>query len=427
MKILFIQAEECFYMPVNTKIPKRWAYLAEIATYVRNAGYDVKVMDCLDSKISHAEVLEEVVSQQYDLICFLMRIETFQPLQKLVRLIRILSPNSKLLTYGDAPCMFINAIKDKIPDLDAIVESGDWEVAIVNYAKYIVGLDFLNHDIPGITIKYDGQWKNATRCNGSGFSDWAFPDLDNPLVNNDLYLSITDNEVTISVSRGCPYNCKFCLAVKTFDKNDRRKGPEIVVDYMIKNRDKVSSFKLFSPTFTFDESWVEKFCNLLIERDAQVSWVTTSRPDCLRNETIIKLMSEAGCKRIAVGVETLDENSNRELGKFSTVDDYEKVVEQMFSMSTKYGIEIKPLLMLGIHGQTKESIDDTILRLKAFGAEDVRMAAYSPRHKMTALDCSHTLSQEIIDSMDKMTYINELPVGMSVQDFLLSIYDKRKR
>ena len=34
MKILFVEAEETFYMPVKTKIPKRWSYLIEIANYV---------------------------------------------------------------------------------------------------------------------------------------------------------------------------------------------------------------------------------------------------------------------------------------------------------------------------------------------------------------------------------------------------------
>ena len=43
MKVLFVEAEETFYMPVNTKIPKRWTYLAEIATYVSKNGNEVKL------------------------------------------------------------------------------------------------------------------------------------------------------------------------------------------------------------------------------------------------------------------------------------------------------------------------------------------------------------------------------------------------
>ena len=137
MRILFIESQETFYMPIKTKIPKRWAYLGEIATYVSKKGHEVKIMDCLDPKISHAEILEEISRNKWDMMCFLMRIESVSSMIKLVPLIKQMSPDTKLLTYGDAPCMFVNFIKDNLNDLDAIVESGDWEVAICNYAKYL--------------------------------------------------------------------------------------------------------------------------------------------------------------------------------------------------------------------------------------------------------------------------------------------------
>lgn len=110
MKVLFVEGEESFYMPVNTKIPKRWTYLAEIATYVAENN-DVKVMDCLSPRISHSEILTEISTNRYDLICFLVRIETVNSLLKLIPLIKKITPESKLLAYGDAVCMFPNYIK----------------------------------------------------------------------------------------------------------------------------------------------------------------------------------------------------------------------------------------------------------------------------------------------------------------------------
>lgn len=34
MNVLFIEAEETFYMDVRTKMLKRWVYLGEIATFI---------------------------------------------------------------------------------------------------------------------------------------------------------------------------------------------------------------------------------------------------------------------------------------------------------------------------------------------------------------------------------------------------------
>ena len=316
--------------------------------------------------------------------------------------------------------MFINFIKENLSDLDAIVESGDWEVAICNYAKYLQKIDFTNIDIPGITIKENGQWKEAKRCNGENFTDWEFLDLNTDLINKDLYLSLKDNEVTISVSRGCPYNCKFCLAVKTFDKVDRRKEPKLIVEYMKKNRNKVKRFKLFSPTFTYDSKWVEDLCNLILEEHLEVNWVVTSRPDCLQNEGLIKLMAKAGCKKIAVGIETLDEISNKELKKFNNIENYKSVVRNMFYYARNNGIEVKPLLMMGIKGQDIKNIKETLLFLNEIGAKDIRVAAYSPRQDLT--DNERLLTMYDIAKMDKMTYINYLPIGLNENKFLNMIY-----
>ena len=67
MKVLFVEAEETFYMSVSTKIPKRWAYLGEIATYIAKEN-DVKVMDCINPQISHAEILNEIANDKYELV-----------------------------------------------------------------------------------------------------------------------------------------------------------------------------------------------------------------------------------------------------------------------------------------------------------------------------------------------------------------------
>ena len=111
IRILFIESQETFYMPVKTKIPRRWAYLGEIATYVNKKGHEVKIMDCLDPKISHAEILEEISRNKWDIVCFLMRIETVESMIKLVPLVKKISPNTKLLTYGDAHACLLISLK----------------------------------------------------------------------------------------------------------------------------------------------------------------------------------------------------------------------------------------------------------------------------------------------------------------------------
>lgn len=423
MNVLFIEAEETFYMDVRTKMLKRWVYLGEIATFISKKVDKVKVMDCIDSRISHCEILKEVENVKYDLICCLTRIETLNSMVKLIPLLKTISPQSKILIYGDMPCMFDNFIKDNIKGIDAIVKNEDWDLSIANYIDY---LSKKTNNLFGIIINENDKWKDYSKVKSvEDFNGWCFTELDDNVVNVDLYRTLRANQVIISVSRGCPYNCKFCSAVATFKNKDRRKDIHEIVEYMKKYKDRVSLFKLFSPTFTYDEKWVTDFCQLIIKEGLKVNWEVTSRPDCLQNEKLIKTMAEAGCSQISVGVETMDKISNKELNKFNDFDSYENKLVNMFNIANKYGIKIYVLLMIGIKGQTKETIYNSIKFLKKHGCSRIKISAYSPRQELIKVDSQNKLTLKEINKMDKRTYINYLPDGLDEKGFLDLIYDKK--
>jgi len=216
------------------------------------------------------------------------------------------------------------------------------------------------------------------------------------------------------------------ITVNSFDKADRRKDPNEIVDFMEKYKDKVSTFKLFSPTFTYDEKWVEDLCNIIIQRNLKVQWVVTSRPDKLQNKDLLKLMSKAGCKRVAVGIETLDEKANKELKKFNNIENYKNSVKKMFNYANEQNITIKPLLMMGINGQNKTNIKETLNFLGNCGAKDIRIAAYSPRQLLSEEDRNGTITLEKINKMDKMTYVNYMPEELDNSSFLNLIYNTKK-
>ncbi|WP_069997874.1 B12-binding domain-containing radical SAM protein [Cellulosilyticum sp. I15G10I2] len=418
MRVLMVCPEETYTMLMHTKIPKRWAYVIEIASYIKSQGYDVKVMDCLNPKISHGEVFNELASNEYDAVILTARIESARSILKISPIIKQISPKSKVIVYGDisnyAPNFF------KYEGVDAVVENGDWECAIIDYLKFVEGV-ISEKEVGGVSFRLNGTWHPANKGKEAPNNSWSFPEFKSGIADNELYLSITGGELTISVSRGCPFNCHFCPAVITFKEHDRRKKPEDVVSYIKEHKHLVNDFKLFSPTLTLDVEWVKKLCRLLIDSKCNIRWSATTRPNCLKDEEMVRLMSESGCHKLALGVETLDDESTKKLGKFSDTDIFTET-KNAITLLKKHNIEAKTLMMLGIEGQTSDNIYQTFELLKSWGA-DIRVASYSPRGILKDKDNAGVLITDDIETMDKMTYQHiEIP-GVSRKQFLELIYN----
>ena len=82
--------------------------------------------------------------------------------------------------------------------------------------------------------------------------------------------------------------------------------------------------------------------------------------------------------------------------------------------------------MMGILGQTKKNIKETLDFLNECGAKDIRIAAYSPRQLLTDEDNEGTITLERINQMDKMTYVNYMPDGLNENEFLNLIYKTKQ-
>lgn len=423
-RILLAFLESTSTMFMHTKIPKRWAYFTEIASFMKLKGFDVKVMDCLNPGISHGEVFSEVASNDYDIVMLIARRDTVRSIYESAYVFKEISPKTKIFVYGDMANYVPNFFKT-VRGVDAVLQSGDWESGTFDYIQYVKGAINVE-SLVGVSVLQGATWSEPLSGKKAPQEWWTFSDLETPgFIEKELYLSLTNGEVTISTSKGCPFRCGICPAIITFGGNDRRVETERVINFMSRYRRQVRSFKLFSPCFTHDSIWVKDFCTQLLQKDLKVQWTCTSRPDCLQDEEMIALMGRSGCTKIALGVETLDPQSTKALRKFLDVKDYIKMVEQVFHSLRNNNIEAKPLLMLGIEGQTRENLVTSFRLIEQLGAKTLRCAAYSPRQRLRDMDVSGTLTVSDIEKLDKMTYQNVQIPGISREEFLKLIFSDK--
>jgi len=155
------------------------------------------------------------------------------------------------------------------------------------------------------------------------------------------------------INFGCPFKCSFCFCGK-FSFRERELDNVIEeLEYVKKIGVKEIYFRDY--TFTVNNEYVKELCRKMIDKKLDLTWVTSTRADLLDKETVL-LMKEAGCHTIQIGVES---GNDKVLKDFDKSVDKKKLTEG-FKFCRKYGIRTLAHFILGLPGETRETVEDTI-------------------------------------------------------------------
>ncbi len=168
--------------------------------------------------------------------------------------------------------------------------------------------------------------------------------------------------VDIMSGRGCHWGqCTFCLWVHTFvtGKTYNLRSADNLVEelsYIERDLPKVRSIMIQDDMMTDERA--EEVCRLKIKRDIKLSWSCYAR--CNLSLDVMKLMKKAGCRNLHVGYESGDPQIIKNIRKGVTLD----VMQRFTRDAKKAGLRIHGDFAIGFPGETKESVDRTILFAK---------------------------------------------------------------
>jgi anaerobic magnesium-protoporphyrin IX monomethyl ester cyclase len=130
---------------------------------------------------------------------------------------------------------------------------------------------------------------------------------------------------------------------------------------------------------TLNKKRAEKICDLMMERKLDIEWYvpTGVRADTLDEELLTK-MSASGCKGLRIAPESgVQRIVNEVIKKNLDLKDVEKAVV----LAKKVGIKIGVFFILGLIGETKEDIKETIkyaYKLRQLGADNFHFSIAMP-------------------------------------------------
>jgi anaerobic magnesium-protoporphyrin IX monomethyl ester cyclase len=164
---------------------------------------------------------------------------------------------------------------------------------------------------------------------------------------------------TIVTSRGCPYNCIYCSKVIT-GRTWRPRSPEsVVAEWRWLVRDLgATEIGVTDDTMTLDMERAKTICRMLIAEGLNtVPWITIHGVNARNtDEELLRLMKQAGCKRVGFGVESGNQRVLDSIKKQQTIDE----VRGAFANARKAGLKTMGFFIFGLPTDTEETMEDTI-------------------------------------------------------------------
>lgn len=171
-----------------------------------------------------------------------------------------------------------------------------------------------------------------------------------------FYEVLGSNFTLLEGSRGCTFQCDFCL-LEMYGRGVRRKSLPKLIDEieLVISRFGVKATYFMDLEFTIFRNQVLGLCDYLIRKRFDFQWTCQTRLD-LVDEELLQRMKEAGCRLIHFGVEAGTDSRLESIHKKITV----KQIEEGMRMVHQAKIDTACFFMLGFPDSTQREIKETI-------------------------------------------------------------------
>ncbi len=182
--------------------------------------------------------------------------------------------------------------------------------------------------------------------------------------------------IQIKSSRGCPSTCTFCNVPQTFMyRKYRTRSAENFVDeleWITANMPKIKEVFIEDDTFTVNKRRVKEICELIREKKLDIVWSANARAD-IPLETLME-MKAAGCRMLIVGYESGNQQILNNVKKGITLRQAASFTEN----AKKAGIRIFGCFMIGLPGDTRETIKETFHWAKELSPDMIQIQQAVP-------------------------------------------------
>jgi len=267
-----------------------------------------------------------------------------------------------IVAIGEADYLILDILKGKkMEEIDGMGYKQNGKIIINPKTKWIEDLDILpfpaRHLLP--MDKYLSA-KKKLRANGE-------------------YTIRLVPRNSVATSRGCPFNCRFCVDHNLWGRKFRGRSPENVIaeiKHLIKEYG-IKQFSFEEDNFSINKVRLKRICELIIEEKLDVKWDTPEGTCILTmDRELLTIMKKSGCNTIMLAFDSGNEYVLHDLiGKYHTL---EKAYE-VNSICRELDIKVLGFFIIGLPRETEEMIKDTINFAMKLNLDEINVSIATPQ------------------------------------------------
>jgi hopanoid biosynthesis associated radical SAM protein HpnJ len=323
----------------------------------------------LDASPDHVSVEETIeICKGYEFLVLFTSTIGWKSDQKLAQAIKAANPSMRIAFVGPPVTTDPERALNECSALDFICRR-EFDYAVVEFAQ---GKPL--SEILGISYRQDGKiihtpdrppvedldalpWATKTYKRDLDVTHYSVPFLLHPFI-------------ALYTTRGCPAQCTFCLWPQTFSGHALRKrsAGDVAAElaWAKKEFPAVKEFFFDDDTFNIQKARTIELCKAI--KPLGITWSSTSRVTTDR-ETL-KAMKDSGCRLLIVGFESGEPQILKNIKKGATVERALTFAKDCHDL----GLTVHGDFILGLPGETKESINKTISFAKKLDCETIQVS-----------------------------------------------------
>ncbi len=321
IKVLFISP----LVKNNKETPPHFPLgIAYVAAYLKSKGIYVKA---IDFNIDNKEDKIVAIAKNFNYV----GVSVFATAQinhgyYLAQRIKTNCPKVKIVFGGYHPS-FLPEEAFKIGFADYVIKGhGEipfYELIIGKSKKNIIGLSYFEN----------GTFIHNTINSRTNLNKLPFPALELFKLRkyqDDVHVMPYAKYTAIDVksSMGCPNNCSYCSAPLIYKQKIYYKTPQKMlkeIKYYIE-RFKIRYFHFEDENWLIDRKRIERFCDLVIKNKIKIKYAFMSSINVMYdNLDLVGKLKKSGCVCIDLGLETADEDVQKNIHKSNSLEQLIKV------------------------------------------------------------------------------------------------------